>query len=284
MELIFEKKAISFEQFLVSKQDDVNEGALKNIALATLLGASSLAGYAGGTGTADFGDGTGARKYTTVRSEKAMQNYIKLGWRLEQTMVEHLIDDTVKEKNIEGRIYKIDLEQGFGSGLFDLSQESKEKIDSLFNQIYEEGSVISKVGIESSTDKTPISKRMTEATGIKDNKDLSEKRASSIIDYLLSSDLVSTENKDSIEKKLLVEQGGVNDPSARYVNLVVYAIPIVEDEPGSVSTTTSTEYMLSHPIEKGKKVSGGSNKPVKIITGTKENVGKFKSILCPTRY
>ena len=171
--MIFEKKAVSFDEFIGNTaQEKVDEGAFKNIALATLLGASSLAGMAGNK----QGDGT-KMKYLDVKSEKVMQNYLKLGWTLDSTSVDKYIDGAVETKEIQGDIYKIDLGQGFGSGLFDLNDDSKGKIDSSFDQIYADGSIVTKVGIESSTDKTPISARMTAATGIKDNTDLSERRA-----------------------------------------------------------------------------------------------------------
>jgi hypothetical protein len=273
---LFEKKAIRVDYV----DSSINEGSLKNIALATMMGASALSGFAGGKG--DKGNiNPDDKKHIEVKSKKIADNYVKLGWTLENTSVLNLIDEIVEDSVAEMVKYELDLSNSFESGRFILDTKSKDSIANMFNSIMADGANVSKIAIESSTDKTPISARMKEETGIMNNTQLSQKRSESIIDHLKSNNFLSASNVDSVEVNNLVEQGGKDDPTARYVKLVVFTVKKVANEDAGTTYKTDTTYHLSKEKTPGIPFGDRVAHKKTIKHFTKKNVDKLKSIACP---
>lgn len=267
---------------LLSFEEKIEEGRLHNLALAGLMGASALTGSAQNHHKKDK-----EMVKRTTQDLSIVNTLLKRGYTINKVDTLKLID-TLGEASVDVylSVDEIDLSQGFNSGSFELNNVSKSFLKNMFDSLYENEIIVSKIEIEASTDKTPISTRMQLATGIKDNRELSEARFISIIDFLKSENLLNPITEKSIEKNILVEQGTENDPSKRYVKLILTTIK--ENTAFTLPDIISKEeitYHLSKPykIENPDKNDSSNHK----ITNKsrmrldRNNKRRFITIACP---
>lgn len=265
----------NFEDFLNEKYNkDVNEG-IKDWAAAGMMGLASL-GSMNAAASDKVPDNTVTRTYQTS-SETKRDLKIEQGWTLDSTVVKTMIEETETEINIMES--SLNLEQNFESGSWKLTESGQKSIDSLMNAIQKDGYIISNIQVESSTDKTPISTRMTQKTGIKTNKELSQKRNQSIINYLSEKGYLGN---NEVESNVLSEQGGENDVSARYVTLNVTSAK-TDIKPGregkektmyyfSKTHTKKSPQKTPHMSKSGAKLKGKTFQPTK--------AGKLEAVKC----
>lgn len=274
------KKLQSFEDYIkenYDSSDSMNEGRFQTLAMAALMGISALAAK-----PAMAGDRGKKINHMTkvVKSDAEKEKLMKRGWSVDSTTVETLIDTIQNDAELIN--IKLDLGQHFESGSWTLSEESKHDIDSLMENISLDKYTITDMRVESSTDKTPISSRMTQKTGIKNNKELSEHRNNAVIEYLKEKGYVSPENE--VGSKVLFEQGSKDDVTARYVTLIVTGIRV---EVNSVtSQTTDTTYYMSRDYETGgSNIKKGDYKvKVKDQKFKKVDKSKLKAYACPRNH
>jgi len=245
---------VSYDEFM-QRQQKVDEGLAANIALGVLTTLASIGGaYAQGK------EAKTSVQHTKTQSEQKAVQLQNNGWQLDGTKMDTIWKKAPKAEVIVNE-FELDLSQGFESGRFVLNDASKKAIDSTFADLQESGQIVTKIAIESSTDKTPISQRMQKETGIKNNEDLSKARNESIIKYLKEQDLVTNDNAKDIEQCLLSEQGTKDDPSARYVKLKVYSINIENVEAKAESEEVTTYYLSKeNKLKSPKKIKHGTSK------------------------
>ena len=195
----------------------------------------------------EYGENDSAKK---SMDEKRL---LKQGWTQVASTVDTLWNETVT-KAPDTTVYTISLKFDnqvlFGLGKFDISPEVSQGLDSAFQQMIDQGGVLTNVDIVSSTDKTPVGPKLQstlKGMGLSpDNAGLSKARSSSISDYLVSGVNVDGEkspiNDTLITVNNLSEQGSINDQSARYVyvNISFLSSQNVAGESDSV-TKTPTE-------------------------------------------
>jgi flagellar motor protein MotB len=216
-----------------------------------------------------------------VKSEGAMKALLKQGWSLDSTQVDTLWSEIVKSKpDAEVKVTRLtlDKDQFFASGIYILTDEMKQSLDSVLNQIMEDGGVLAKVEIESSTDKQGLSIKLQNDLKSKgfepNNKGLSKARSISVSDYLLELGINSTLlniNEKSEQGELEIEQ------SARYVTVdFYYAVTGVEELPAEVikKPRIKTTYYLSkvNKIGKSIKLNRGGHTKTKKLGPIKNNI------------
>ena len=224
-----------------------------------------------------------------VKSENSMKSLIKNGWSLDSTQVDTLWSEIVKSKpdaEVKVTRLKLDKEQFFPSGVYMLTDEMKQSLDSVLNQIMEDGGVLAKVDIESSTDKQGLSVKLQtdlKSKGFEpNNKGLSKARSSSVSDYLVTlgvNNSLLNINEKSEQGESEIEQ------SSRYVTVDFYyvktdveTLPAGTDKKPRVKTT----YYLSKINKIGKPVTlknRGGHKTKKL--GPIKNNIKVPAIKCP---
>ena len=290
---------LSFKEFLEQthsgedfNNENLDEGALANIALGVLTTIASIGGVQGQVqnhithGTPAPGQEKKENteyvkiKYDSKLDSSRLASYIKLGWQLDATQLDSIFK-AAKGTPIQMDTITVDASDMFDSGSFKLSENSQQKLDSLIKEINKDNLLIAHMHIESSTDKTPISPKMTAATGIEDNKDLSIARTKSIINFFEKHDMIKDTNK--VTTNILIEQGKENDQSARYVKLVITVIPMPETKPGDKETLVIPTWWLSKVSEPHAKSHHIKIPGIKIDqhTHTVKNHNVFKSISCP---
>lgn len=263
------------------------EGWKENI----LVGLLSLLGVAGMSQTSHKGD---RRTYHT-KYEESIPSLIKRGWSLDSIQIDTVFNE-VKQNAPQNEMVvtriKLDKDQYFPSGKFELSQDIKDSIYNSLTDISNNNGVITDIVIVSSTDKQKPSSNLRNLLSshgyTPDNQGLSKARSESISKYLeelgVNSSLIQSEQK--------YEQGESEiEQSARYVSVDIYYIK------SEVSTTPqqprfepsiSKTYFLSKD-----KTSKSSTKRHKFKSGFKfdlklgpvkqhRRTGKNKTYLCPT--
>jgi hypothetical protein len=270
--------------------DRVNEeeGWKENI----LVGLLSILGVAG---FGQKGPDDGSRRTFHTKEESSIPSLIKRGWTLDSTKVDTLFNE-VKGKAPETEMMvtriRLDKDQYFASGKFELSQSVKDSIYNSMAEIANSRGVITDISIVSSTDKQGLSTNLQ--TQLKsmgytgDNQGLSKARSEAISGYLEELGI----NDTLIQQDQKYEQGsGEIDQSARYVNVDIYYMKVeIKDIPIKPETSQSVTktYFLSK--EKGVESKEGHHKfkggfkfslklgPVKHHRRT----GKNSTYLCPT--
>lgn len=208
--------------------------------------------------------------------------------------------DTVFKKPVVVYVESVDslsLELGsnqdFKSGSFDLTEESINIINSFFNSLDDE-TRITKVKIESSTDKEPIS------IG---NDVLSQKRAESVKSVLsnfIDDSIVSIESLpeqgdedwESLVERLGLEGARKHTEKYRYVKVtfeVVKEVPVYVPEGEKVIETINTKFkfeLIKTKEKRGiiKRRDGGSSDTPKIGKCIKIRTKKGKPIPCILSY
>jgi outer membrane protein OmpA-like peptidoglycan-associated protein len=216
-----------------------------------------------------------------VKSESAMKSLLKQGWSLDSTQVDTLWSEVVKHKpDAEVKVTRLtlDKDQFFPSGIYTLTDEMKQSLDSVLNQIMEDGGVLAKVEIESSTDKQGLSIKLQNDLKSKgfepNNKGLSKARSSSVSDYLLDLGI----NISLLNINEMSEQGELEiEQSARYVTVdFYYVVTDVEELPAEVDKTPKlkTTYYLSKINKVGKpvKLNRGRHTKTKKLGPIKNNI------------
>lgn len=262
---LFEKKMPNFKEF----EESLDEGFLKNAALGAMMTGATLSGNAANSNKDVKSDNVDKSNKITMstKDKKVADNNINLGWVLDSTVVDTIVQKTIEKGPTEIKSVGLDLGQGFVSGGYILDDEAKQEINNLFSQLATEGYIVNSLSVESSTDKTPINQNseILSNAGIKTNQDLSIARSKSIIDYLSDNNLVSDVNKDSIDVINLAEQGKVDDPTTRYVKFVVCAVKADEEAAAEQNVDIKTTYYLSkEKSTDGKKIKRKFRKLFKI--------------------
>jgi outer membrane protein OmpA-like peptidoglycan-associated protein len=307
------KNIKSYKDFVNNKVNEEEEG-WKDIALGTAMAASTLSpmtkAYAsdyaddkqkteisyqvdkeddkGDTYYFKGGDDKEKERITkTTKSKSEMQKMTKYqGWTLDSTHVDTVwrkVSTTKPDTMVYILEAKLDGEQFFESGRYNLNTEMIDKIDGIFDNLYNEGAFITDVLIESSTDKQGLSKNLQNDLKSKgytpDNMGLSKARCQSISDYLVNSIGI---NDTLISTNQLYEKGTSEiDQSARYVNIkiiyikkdVIATTPVIIEEVPQLKTTY---YLSKEKVETkgGYKFKGRSPKtkphgPIKKQTRSK---------------
>jgi outer membrane protein OmpA-like peptidoglycan-associated protein len=160
------------------------------------------------------------QKNIQPEDEKALESrgWVKV-W--EEQLPDEEVDSIIPPK--EPKLIELLLmnDKSFELGGFELTDDIRDRILSMIDQIDCEGYEIGSITIESSTDKTPIKPTLKEklkSRGFEGTNDgLSKARAEEIKKFLISK---GVSGKD-LSVNLLSEQGkqGGYDPSARYVKL-----------------------------------------------------------------
>lgn len=246
-----------FEEFSNDENNELNEG-FKEWALA---GALTL-----GTITNMFGAGKQAadtRWHKEVTSKEQVMKNINKGWQLDSQKIQTILDTVNINSPTEVIKVEVDLSKGFVLGGYTLSPESKSTIDSMFSVLSEQGMIVSGIKIESSTDKVPIVKGgELEKSGIKTNKDLSNARTNSIIDYLKDKDYVNADTASKIVKDVQWEKGRdinlsdandlkTGDSTARYVKLSVQVLSQNPSLTTEIRQKIEEKYYLSKESKPG---------------------------------
>jgi hypothetical protein len=272
-----------------SEFDKINEeeGWKENIlvGLLSILGVSAFG---------QKGEDVGSRRTFHTKQEASLPSLIKRGWSLDSVKVDTLFNE-VKEKAPQDEMMvtriKLDKDQYFQSGKFELSQEVSDSIYNSLASISNDNGVITDIVIVSSTDKQKPSANLRNLLSSKgytpDNQGLSRARSESISTYMgelgINNSLIQTEQK--------YEQGEAEiEQSARYVSVDIYYIkPEVTEprEPKPEQPITKTYYLSK---EKGSTDTGSRHKfkggfkfnfglgPIKHHRRT----GKNSTYLCPT--
>lgn len=224
----------SFENF--NKEEKVEEG-LKDWLLGSLM---LLGSYGYGQNLPKVGREDIDRKHyvSTIKKQYDEQDSIKMasdekrllkqGWTKLATDIDTLWQETlvkVPDTTVYTLSLKFDNQLLFASGKFELTPEIKFELDSAFQQLIDQSGILTNVEIVSSTDKTPVGQRLQSTLKSMnlspDNTGLSQARSNSIKNYLMSGVNVDGElapiNDTLINVNNLVEQGSVDDASARYV-------------------------------------------------------------------
>lgn len=265
----------SFENF--NQEERIEEG-FKDWLLGSLMLLGSTTGYGQDlpkTGRYDIDKKHSMSIIKKDYSEKDSlqmasdeRRLLRQGWTKLATDIDTLWNETlikIPDTTVQTLSLKIDNQALFASGRFNLSPEVKSELDSAFQQLLEQSGVLTGIEIVSSTDRTPVGSNLA-ATLVSmnltpDNAGLSRARSNSIKSYLVSGVNVDGEvsaiNDTLITENNLVEQGGLNDPTARYVyvNITYLVKQEIAGEKGGITqtpTTKSTVYWKKE-FEKPKK-------------------------------
>ena len=162
------------------------------------------------------------QKNIQPEDEKALESrgWVKV-W--EEQLPDEEVDSIVPPKEPKSIELLLMNDKSFELGGFDLTDDIRDRILSIIDQVDCEGYEIDSITIESSTDKTPIKPTLKDKLKSKGfegtNVGLSKARAGEIKSFLISK---GVSGKD-LTVKLLSEQGkeGGYDASARYVKLKI---------------------------------------------------------------
>jgi hypothetical protein len=212
-------------------------------------------------------------KFTKVTNNiKTVENSInKDGWVLDSVKVDTIWKEVVvqlPDTIIYTADFKFDGDQFFASGKYDLDKDNITKIEEAFLEMKEEGTIITDILIESSTDKQGLSDELKSKLKSKgyepNNNGLSKARCESISNHLLSNNI----NKELITLKPLSEQGtGEKDASARYVNIKVIYMKteevITPEFVEKIPELKTTYYLSKDKTGEVKKIKGGGSGVIK---------------------
>jgi len=224
---------------------------------------------------------------------------LKQGWTKLITDIDTLWNETVvkvPDTTVYTLSLKFDNQVLFGSGKFGLTPEVKSELDSAFQQLLDQSGILTGVEIVSSTDKTPVGPKLQATLKSMnlspDNTGLSKARSNSIKNYLVSGVNVDGEvspiNDTLISENNLVEQGTLDDATARYVyvNITFLGKGEIAGEKEEIEKTpnTKTTVYWQKEFEKGKKKKGFHFNfrwpKFKIVKHGK--IGKRNLTKCPT--
>lgn len=163
-----------------------------------------------------------AFKNIQPEDEKALE---KKGWVKvwEDTLPDQEVDSIIPAKQPKEIELILSNDKSFDLGGYELTDDIKDRILCIMDEIDCEGYEISSIDIESSTDKTRLKemlmKKLTMDNFAPNNYGLSQARSSKIKTFLTSRGIAEKDLKVT----LLSEQGkkGGYDPSARYVKLKI---------------------------------------------------------------
>ena len=240
----------TFESYIASKQeqDELNEANFKTLALAGLMGASALS--VSGAGNKGKNDGEKDRiEFTTTNPTTARTKIEKGGFILDSISV---IKELTKipSKIIDTIHYTIPIANDFESSKFELSQNTKDSISKAFSDIESNSYNVLYMNVVSSSDATPISFRMTQATGIKNNIELSLKRSSAVSNYLRKSFGVDS-CSINIEKPIVGNKP--DSEKDRYVTLEIVTTKITEETKAGLDKEETTYYLSKEKGDIGTK-------------------------------
>lgn len=174
------------ESYIASKQkqEELNEANFKTLALAGLMGASALSASGAGNKGKDGGE-KDRIEFTTTNPTTARTKIEKGGFILDSISV---IKELTKipSKIIDTIHYTIQLRMILNQVSLNYLRIQKILISKAFSDIESNSYNVLYMNVVSS-DATPISFRMTQATGIKNNIELSLKRSSAVSNYLRKS-------------------------------------------------------------------------------------------------
>lgn len=265
----------SFNQY--NRGEKIEEG-VKEWLLGSLMLLGSAAGYGQNlpkTGKEELGKGrfisTMKKDYTEQETERMIEDekrLLKQGWTKLATDIDTLIEETitkVPDTTVYTLSMRFDNQISFASGRFELTPEVKRELDSAFQQLLDQSGILTGVEIVSSTDKTrvgPTLQATLKSMNLSpDNAGLSIARSNSIKNYLTSNLTVDGEkspiNESLIEQNNLVEQGTIDDPTARfvYVNITFLGKGQIAGEREEVQKKPSTKTTVywQKEFEKTKK-------------------------------
>jgi hypothetical protein len=249
--------------------NNTNEG-VKDFA----IGAAALAT----TILPSFGKDKTSKQSIPVKSEIRKDVYLKDGYMLDSITIDTIYKEILiksPETNIYNNVLYLN-DVSYGSGIFKLNKNQEDTINNFIAEIANE-SLILKVFIESSTDKTPIGNKL-KLSGIKDNYDLSKRRNDEVKEFLIDVGI----NSDSIEQKIFSEEGGINNPKYRRVAINVVSIEKVDLKyiNFDVIDKITKTYHLSKDIETSEPVFKKNFKKKKYKINTVENIQNRKAIKC----
>jgi len=277
-------KISNFNQFnKINEEEGWKENIL--VGLLSVLGVSAFG---------QKGEDVGSRRTFHTKQESSIPSLIKRGWSLDSVKVDTLFNE-VKEKAPQDEMLvtriKLDKDQYFPSGKFELSQEVKDSIYNSLADIANNNGVITDIIIVSSTDRQKPSHKLETLLGSKgyspDNQGLSKARSEAISGYLeevgINSSLIQSEQK--------YEQGEAEiEQSARYVSVDIYYMKSTKITYPEIQPNKSVSKTFFLSKEKGNTDTGGHHKfkggfkfnlklgPVKHHRRT----GKNSTYLCPT--
>lgn len=265
----------SFENY--NNEEKVEEG-FKDWLLGSLMLLGSAAGYGQTLPKTGHEDIDKKHYISTIKRTYAEKDSLKMasdekrllkqGWTKLVTDIDTLWSETtvkVPDTTVYTLSLKFDNQVLFGSGKFNLTPEVKMELDSAFQQLLDQSGILTGVEIVSSTDKTPVGPKLQATLKSMnlspDNTGLSQARSNSIKDYLVSGVNVDGEtspiNDTLITENNLVEQGTIDDQSARYVyvNITFLGKGEVAGEKEEIekTPTTKTTVYYQKEFEKTKK-------------------------------
>ena len=237
----------------------------------------------------------------SVAKSRDEKRLLKQGWTQVASTIDTLWNETVTKKpdtTVSTLSLKFDNQVLFASGKFEVSTDVKEVLDSAFQQMIDQNGILTNVDIVSSTDKTPVGPKLKatlSSMGLSpDNAGLSKARSSSISDYLISGVTVDGEkspiNDSLITTNNLVEQGTIDDQSARYVyvNITFLSTKTEESETSSVEKTptekTTVYWQKEYTKEKHRKSIHFKLPKIKFHLFSHGKIGTKKphTVKCPT--
>ncbi len=287
-----------------TEYEKVDEGFKDWIAGALLLLSTTTSSY--GQFTPKFGiKDIDSKNYTStirkeygekdsIQKEKDEKMFLKAGWKQIATNIDTLLDE-VSKKSPDTSSYTISLKFDnkvlFESGRFNISKEVGNEIDSAFQQMVDQGGVLVNIDIVSSTDKMPVGvnlqKTLKDMGLSPDNTGLSKARSSAIKKYITNGvnvDGVKEEINDSlITVNNLVEEGGFDDQTARYVYVNISflkTIKVAEDVAEDDYKTKTTVYYQKDFKKHNKKVHFSLNGLFKVFGHGKVHKGGGR-LKCP---
>lgn len=207
--------------------DKINEeeGWKENI----LVGLLSLIGVSG-MGQNKTGDD---RRVYHTKTEQSMKNMIRQGWTLDSTQVDTLWKEVqVKKPDTLTMVttLRLDKDQYFASGKFELSQNVKDSIQSTLSDISNSAGIITDISVKSSTDKqglsTNLQKQLKSMGYTGDNKGLSKARNEAVTNYL--SELGVNDSLIASDQKWEMGTDKI-DQGARYVTINISYLVIDQE-------------------------------------------------------
>ena len=155
-------------------------------------------------------------------SKKWVEIYSDTNWK------EKILEETKASKKIIHSV-KFENRSGFESGEFVLTQSFKDSIDSAFEEITNKGGLPIDIEVVSSTDKTPVNqltlgKKLKSIGFSSDNEGLSKARSESVRKYIVEEGVTDDKLKlpdDSVHVTNYAEKGSKDDPTSRYVYVVI---------------------------------------------------------------
>lgn len=270
----------------IKKYTQFNEGFKENI----LVGLLSLFGVAT-SAQSKFSqhrdkEGTTHQEYTTT-SQNQVDKYLKSGWSLTSQQVDTVWNKLKDSKaNAEVEVVRLNINKNelFKSGSFQINDDIKQDIDSVLNYIVDSNGLLSKIEIESSTDKQQLTaslQKTLKSMGLEANNiGLSKARSSSVEQYLQSKSV----NDTLININNLVEQGsGEVEDAARYVTIdFYYIIPSEPPASGTPNYNVKTTYHLNRDLKspEGTYKFKGANHETKKMGPLKHQKGSLKNLKC----